>query len=397
MQEAPQQLVAGSFEQRPGGASMVPSSMASRVAGMGNPEQQAAPTQNSQAGLLPRADTLDTLNTCLESLDQLKAVVNNIDDSVPAHSMGSQAMPLSVVSSTSNTGPSEEEERQAARQQLLQQSRSKTPPRASPNSSFSVAPNSSFAAPTGSFAAPAGSFAAPTGSFAAPLNSSFAAAPNGSLAAPPSASLETSSQRPAGSESVSAAPQGSFAGPYPGLNMNTSLTSYAVGGTHVTESGTFYRGSAPSTKPATGCEYKVGDPVEIYSKSSGAWVQGGVVRVEGWKLTVQYGDRERKVDLQAAGVSEFFRSAQHYTRTGAPVFDSMLNNSGSPQRPDLNPLQAPEAIREIPEQQMVAPSPAPAFDSMLTNAQYPGIASSPLGSTTSLESKPPLHVKAAVL
>jgi len=85
---------------------------------------------------------------------------------------------------------------------------------------------------------------------------------------------------------------------------------------------------AASSMPARECPYQKGDPVEIFSKSNDAWVPGSVVKVQQWLLTVQYGDRERKIDLNAPGISSFFRAPTRPLTTLAPLFESMITEQG---------------------------------------------------------------------
>jgi len=114
--------------------------------------------------------------------------------------------------------------------------------------------------------------------------------------------------------------------------MNASTVSYAVGTAGMTAS-MRASGAKPvfdsmltNLGPAAACPHIVGDAVEIYSKSASAWVAGSVVRVDGWNLTVQYGDRERKIDVTEKRASEFFRLPVKQMPTLAPVYDSMLTN-----------------------------------------------------------------------
>jgi len=133
------------------------------------------------------------------------------------------------------------------------------------------------------------------------------------------------------------APSQSPYGPYPGLDA--SIVSYAVG---AKDQPTAEAASASTS--AGGCPYKVGDPVEIYSKSADTWVSGSIIRVEGWVVTVRYGDRERKVDLTAAGVSSFFRTASLRSANVAPAFDSMLTNPSATSAISVEPRATKHAV-----------------------------------------------------
>lgn len=53
--------------------------------------------------------------------------------------------------------------------------------------------------------------------------------------------------------------------------------------------------------------HQVGDPVEIFSRSAGEWVDGEVTRAGSNEVTVEYGDRSRIVDLRSENLGEFFR------------------------------------------------------------------------------------------
>jgi len=268
--------------------------------------QECVPTQSFQ---LPRGDTLDTLNTCLDSLDTLKTVIENSgrleEGEIPSQATSSHQEPTSLVampssasspsrmpddrSASPRSGLPKDAERQAASRRMLQETqRSTTPPRS---------------------------------------NTPTRTSPNSSINSVSSTPAETALQREAPSALL---PGASFQGPYPG--MNASTVSYAVGTAGMTASMTA-AGAAPvfdsmltNLGPAAACHHIVGDAVEIYSKSSSAWVAGSVVRVDGWMLTVQYGDRERKIDLKEKRASEFFRLPVKRTPTSAPVFDSMLTN-----------------------------------------------------------------------
>jgi hypothetical protein len=55
--------------------------------------------------------------------------------------------------------------------------------------------------------------------------------------------------------------------------------------------------------------YSVGDAVEVYSKSLGGWQRGAVLQSEDDKLIIQYGDRQRVVDLADPKLETFFRTA----------------------------------------------------------------------------------------
>merc|ERR1712072_677951 len=164
------------------------------------------------------------------------------------------------------------------------------------------------------------------------------------------------SQRQTPSDNTNAPSQGSFS--YPVI---TNTTSYAVGTTDMNapSQGSFsYPGitpsqgsfsvkelssgsSAPISTPVGVCPYKVGDTVEIFLKSVNAWVNGSVVSVEGWVLTVQYANRERKVDLKDQRVFEFFRSPEQRPATSAPAFDSMLTNVDLANMAVKDPIPSP--------------------------------------------------------
>jgi hypothetical protein len=60
---------------------------------------------------------------------------------------------------------------------------------------------------------------------------------------------------------------------------------------------------------ASGGDFAVGDPVDIFSSSADKWVRGEVTEVsgDGRRVTVEYGDRSRVIDLRAPNLAEFFR------------------------------------------------------------------------------------------
>jgi hypothetical protein len=217
-------------------------SMASRIEA--TQKQQGDADIASESQTIPRADTLDTLNTALESLDSLKIAIDSMD--APSRS-------VSGLSASPSAHASKDAARQAASRKMLQETRKGTPPRASPSSGTAEA-----------------------------------------------------------SERMQSATEGAA------ISLTTSIASYAIGAASESH-------SLPMSSPAQGCRYKVGDTVEIFSKSANAWLTGSVVGVEKWLLTVRYGDRERKVDLQASCLSEFFRCQPRVS-----AFDSMLNNVGGP-------------------------------------------------------------------
>jgi len=185
----------------------------------------SAAMKNSQS--LPRGDTLDTVNNCIESLDQLKKNIEAID-STEGCNASNRTLDVSIRSLVTSTG------------------------------------------------------------------------------GPPQRS----------------------SGLHPGLD--TSVVTYAIGTKGRTVSESVPGGIARLERPAGACSYGVGDLVEIFSSSSNTWVSGHVVQVDGWVLTVRYGDRERKVDLNAPGVSSYFRTAALRSASGATAFDSMLTNATAP-------------------------------------------------------------------
>jgi hypothetical protein len=106
------------------------------------------------------------------------------------------------------------------------------------------------------------------------------------------------------------------------------------------------KAAVPTTPiPAGACPYRVNDIVEVKSKSANSWVQARVVDVKGWVLTVKYGDRERKVDLNQDNLSSLFRSRQQHAIAGAAAFDSMLGNPGGPVLTDVHSTTSEEPRR----------------------------------------------------
>lgn len=108
---------------------------------------------------------------------------------------------------------------------------------------------------------------------------------------------------------------------------------------------------------ATGQQHKIGDPVEIFSKSANTWVRGSVIKVDGWVITVEYGDRQRVVDTQAVNVPDILRRVEPESapirRVSAPIPPS-----------DTEPCTAPQA-------------PAAGRDTQMT--AFPGLGAQPSG------------------
>jgi hypothetical protein len=379
---------------RPGGTSM-----ASLIEPVGKREQTFEPPtamQNSQS--LKRGDTLDTLETCLDSLDNMKMVIETLDAQPSATQSGihpqaqihesTHAGGAGMRSSSPSGYLTKDAERQAASRRVLQEARQQAPLEApeSTQGSFAMASATEEAlVPTGSFLAPGCSASSsmpplvPNMSLQASLVAHGEAVSQGSFAVadaahaasrdvPNVASQRSSSSHmysgPAGAHSQASNPsstkqwkpygnyevQDSIASsqkdnrsstprgrvqreaPYPA--PDASLASYAVGAP--TQSLQLNARSSTPT-PVGVCPYRVNDPVEIKSKSANSWIPGKVVRVDGWVLTVRYGDRERKVDLNGDHVSQFFRSVQQYAAASpAPAFDSMLTNMGGPKFTDVD-------------------------------------------------------------
>lgn len=363
-----------SFGKRPAGGTM-----ASIIESMGKSEQDFESTQNSQT--LPRGDTLDTLNTCIDSLDNLRTVIDTMDAPV-MQSHNSQMLmqpdgedaskaPSRTMSDTAAPKPlsprsyaSKDAERQANSRRLLQETRqtmppTSTPPDASHSTSANMATMPSEARSRSSTPPPSdtGNVASRASFTLADLEAASSTVGRGTpprvspnvvhqgsfaIAGPALTASGVSNEssvmelRPYGnygdlidvppkaSQNTKVGSEASLPGPYPGLNTFTSVRSYPMG--MPLESF-----AASANPPAGVCPYRVNDPVEIFSKSSDTWVKGSVVKVSGWVLTVQYGDRERKVDLNGDDLSSFFRSAQQHAMTQpAPAFDSMLTNAGGP-------------------------------------------------------------------
>jgi len=59
-----------------------------------------------------------------------------------------------------------------------------------------------------------------------------------------------------------------------------------------------------------GSGYKLGDMVLIFSQSASDWKRGQIIKVNGWSVTVEYGDRQRVVDLKDANLSDYLRSLE---------------------------------------------------------------------------------------
>jgi hypothetical protein len=267
---------------RPGGGSM-----ASLVEAAEEQEQDFEPRialQNSESP--KRGDTLDTLETCLDSLDNMKNVIvtMNTQPSAVDYAQGSFAVTSSLV------------------------------------------PSGSFLAPGRSIS----SSAHPQGSFAV-----------ADVAHKPRRDVSNVSSQGSCSTHIYSGPAGALgqalnikASKAPCLSPDASFASYAVAAP--TQSLQMHVPSSTPT-PVGVCPYTVNDRVEIKSKSAKSWIAGKVVRVDGWILTVQYGDRERKVDLNCDNLSQFFRSVQHHAVTSpAPAFDSMLTNLGGPVFTDVD-------------------------------------------------------------
>jgi len=336
------QRVGWSFDEASGGALAADSinsgmrpvggTMASKVEAMGKPLHESAPPQNSQT--VPRTDTLDTLNTCLESLDALKKNIDTIDAPLPPHRATTEShecpFATSQNSETFSNGSSQargsmgahgyvskDAAKQAASRQILQETRRSTPPR-----SQRQTPSDNTNDPS-------------QGSFSYPV-------------------ITNTTSYAVGTTDMNAPSQGSFSHPVitPSQGSFSVKESYPVitpsqGSFSVKES--FPASSAPLSTPVGVCPYKVGDMVEIFSKSVNAWVNGSVVSVEGWVLTVQYANRERKVDLKDQRVFDFFRSPEQRptncierpTVISAPAFDSMLTNVDVANMAVKDPIPSP--------------------------------------------------------
>ena len=65
--------------------------------------------------------------------------------------------------------------------------------------------------------------------------------------------------------------------------------------------------SSPSRDPRD-VRFEVGDAVEMYSESQGAWIAGVIIEIKRNKIAVEYGDRMRVVDLGDPKLSQYFKS-----------------------------------------------------------------------------------------
>jgi len=308
------------FGKRPAGASM-----ASKVELMTKLDEEAEIIQNS--GTVQRTDTLDTVNTCLKSLDNLRTVIDTVDAPIDSQSQHAQSMIYDNATVSYSTGGHGLDNVHGSTPEP--RSRSVTPSRRSPTASFEVSGRE-----------------------------------------PPSTVAHI--QEP----------------------IIPSTTSYVVGGPANQLPQASSGIPTPSSRPAEGCRYKVGDPVEILSKSAETWVRGSVVDVDGFVLTVQYGDRERKVDLKSRSHSSIIRTLKPRDERTGMVIDSMLTNPGDCGPSNVHYTQSSSGQNTITRH----PVKAPPEQYMASSA--PPMAGTLHGvpeSSASLESPRPMRIKAAVL
>jgi hypothetical protein len=290
-------------------------SMASRIQAMGKVEEEPAHRENSET--LPRADTLDTLNTCLESLDNIKTVIDTIDNPVMTQSHSSQ--------STQGNGVAMSRSVDAERIQDVESYHTIDPnaPRMSYHTVESMVTHGDgrrqqksnlnrHNPPT----ACSDSHTAPYGVLSSGAEYQYGVGSIGTVGK----SMESHQPRVTGGHPASSQDQ-----------VGYSIASFALGtGCAVVGEHTSQR---PDAAQGSSSGYNCGDSVEIFSKSAGVWVKGTVVNTDGLLLTVQYGDRQRKVDL-AQNVSDYFRHPSHSAYKTKPAFDSMMTHAGgAPIRP----------------------------------------------------------------
>lgn len=70
--------------------------------------------------------------------------------------------------------------------------------------------------------------------------------------------------------------------------------------------------------------YRIGDPVEVYSKSEGRWVSGNVAKVSGNgdEVTLEYGGRGRVINLRAPWALEYLRRPTKLSALGSNATSS---------------------------------------------------------------------------
>jgi len=295
--------------------------MASKVELMTKLDEEAEVIQNS--GTVQRTDTLDTVNTCLKSLDNLRTVIDTVDAPIDSQSQHAQSMTYDNATVSYSTGGHGLDNVHGSTPEP--RSRSITPSRRSPTTSFEVSGRE-----------------------------------------PPS--IVAHIQEP----------------------IIPSTTSYVVAdpATQLPQASSGI--PTPSSRPAEGCRYKVGDPVEILSKSAETWVRGSVVDVDGFVLTVQYGDRERKVDLKSRSHSSIIRTLKPRDERTGMVIDSMLTNPGDCGPSNVHYTQSSSGQNTITRHPVKAPP-----------EQYMASSAPPMAgvleSSASLESLVPKRTKAAVL